>query len=183
MWTATQVHGAAIVVAGGPEFDDREHPEADGLVAVGGADCVAVRVADCAAVALGSDEGVVGAVHAGWRGLAAGVIEAAVGVMRTRGATRVSGAVGPCIRPCCYRFSPADMEPLVARYGGSVRGVTTDGAPALDVPAAVGAALRASDVVVVGGPDACTGCDPAYFSHRARADVARQALLVWWADP
>ena len=153
--------------------------EGDALVSSGGGIGLVILTADCASVALGSPEGVLGAVHAGWRGLVDGVVERAVEAMGTLGATEVVGAVGPCIHPGCYEFSEPDLARVAARLGEGVRSRTASGRPALDVPAAVSAALSAAAVREQGGVDACTGCAGGYFSHRARGDRGRQALLVW----
>jgi polyphenol oxidase len=151
----------------------------DALVGVGPGSAVAVLTADCGSIALGSAEGVFAAVHAGWRGLTGGVVEAAVAAMRDEGATAVTGALGPCIHPECYEFSPDDLDQMAAVYGDGVRGRTATGRPALDLPAAVSAALVAAGAAEVPGTVACTACGGGYFSHRARADRGRQALVVW----
>src|SRR5674476_1670641 len=70
------------------------------MAAPGTALCV--LTADCAAIALASAEGVCSAVHAGWRGLVAGVVEAAVTAMRDLGASDVTASLGPCIHAPCY---------------------------------------------------------------------------------
>ncbi len=140
---------------------------------------LAVLTADCASIALGSGEGVFGAVHAGWRGLAGGVVEGAVAAMREMGATDVAGALGPCIHAGCYEFSEADLADVAAVRGDAVRGLTSAGRPALDVPTAVSAALVAGGAAEVAGVEACTACAGGYFSHRARGDGGRQALVVW----
>lgn len=80
---------------------------------------------------------------------------------------------------CCYEFSETDLDGVVALYGPLVRGRTGDGAPALDLPAAVSAALAAAGATERHGVDECTGCGSGYFSHRARRDTGRQVLLVW----
>jgi hypothetical protein len=173
-----QVHGATIRIvtedtpAGGL-------PEGDGLVSASPPVGLAVLTADCAAIALGSDEGVFAAVHAGWRGLLGGVVEAAAGAMRGLGATAVHGAVGPVIHAECYPFSDVDLESVAARYGDGVRSVSATGQPALDLPAAVAAAFDAAGVRPVPGVEACTSCDDRYFSHRGRAEAERQAMVVW----
>jgi hypothetical protein len=151
----------------------------DALVSTTPELALAVLTADCASIALGSSEGVFAAVHAGWRGLVAGVVGRAVATMRELGATEVVGALGPCIHGECYEFSEADLAEVAARCGEGVRGRTSDGRPALDLPAAVAASLAACGVGLVPGRDACTACDPGYYSHRARGDRGRQALLVW----
>ena len=141
---------------------------------------LAVLTADCASMALGSGEGVFAAVHAGWRGLVAGVVEAAVAAMRSLGATEVAGALGPCIHSRVLRVLRARPGPGGRRSTatGSGAGPRT-GRPALDLPAAVAAALAAAGVAEVAGVDACTACGGGYFSHRARGDRGRQALVVW----
>jgi copper oxidase (laccase) domain-containing protein len=154
----------------------------DGLVSAVRGSALAVLTADCASLALGSEEGIFAAVHAGWRGLVAGVVEATVDAMTAMGASEVVGALGPCIHPECYEFSEADLATVAASYGDSVRGRTSAGRPALALPAAVSAALAAAGAREVGGVDACTACGGGYFSHRARGDTGRQALAVWSTD-
>jgi hypothetical protein len=158
---------------------DGRAPEGDAVVAVGSGSCVAVLTADCGPVALGSPEGVHAAVHVGWRGLVAGVIEAAVDAMRALGATDIVGGLGPTIHPCCYAFGPADLDAVAAVAGAGVRATSADGAPALDLPAAVRNRLDAAKVQVVVDVDRCTGCGGGGFSHRTRGDEARQAVFVW----
>ena len=142
-----------------------------------------VLTADCGPLALSSPEGIFGAVHAGWRGLIDGVVEQAVERMRELGATDVTAALGPCIHAPCYEFSVAEIDKVAAAYGPAVRGTTTDGSPALDLAAGVRAAATVAGARMVGGVDVCTACGGGLFSHRARADTGRQALLVWSSAP
>lgn len=173
-----QVHGRRVVVVDGPGPVEGE--EGDALVSAAPGVAMAVFTADCAPVALDSPEGVVAAVHAGWAGLAAGVVAGAVAAMRDLGATRIDGALGPCIHAECYRFADADLAALTGTFGPAVRATTNAGAPALDLPAAVRAALVAAGANLVADEDACTACSTDhYWSHRARKDVERQAMVVW----
>lgn len=185
-----QLHGTAVVRVGdgaGAHWMGDGAPSAtavlagpgDVLVSAVASVCLTVLTADCASLALGSAEGVFGAVHAGWRGLAGGVVEAAVGAMRSMGATEVVGALGPCIHPECYEFSDDDLATVAATYGDGVRSRTSGGRPALDLPFTVSAALAACGAEETAGVEACTACSGGYFSHRARGDLGRQALLVW----
>ena len=183
-----QVHGTDVMVVDAPPppgcsvwapSADGRPPEGDAVVAVGSGSCVAVLTADCAPVALGSPEGIHSAVHVGWRGLVAGVIDRAVTTMRGLGATAVVAGLGPTIHPCCYAFGPADLDAVAAVAGAGVRSVTSDGGPALDLPAAVRARLRAAGAQVVVDVDRCTACGGDGFSHRLRRDEARQAVFVW----
>jgi copper oxidase (laccase) domain-containing protein len=184
----TQVHGAGVLAAdattaratglgrwaAGP---DGRPPEADALVGSESGHALVVLTADCAPLALAGD-GRHGAVHVGWRGLAAGIVEAALGAL---GAGDAVAAVGPCIHRCCYAFSPEDLHGLAARYGDEVRSVTTDGAPALDLLAGLRAALGGAGVALDTSRSTCTGCGPDAYSFRRRRDEARQALFVWRA--
>jgi len=140
---------------------------------------LAVFTADCAPVGLSSPEGVAAIVHAGWRGVTAGVVEAAVATMRSLGATEVSALLGPCIRPHAYRFSEADIAMVVGRLGRSVRSVDDQGRPSLDLPAAVRAALGHAGAKLVGDAGTCTHCSPQHWSWRAAADRGRQANLLF----
>jgi polyphenol oxidase len=195
-----QVHGSSVVTvgtpsrpSGGSESGSSGGPAGHGMGSVfaGSGDALVSRssscalgvlTADCASIALGSPEGVFGAVHAGWRGLVAGVVERAVAVMREMGATDVAAALGPCIHASCYEFSEQDLADVAAVYGDRVRS-TSAGGPALDVPVAVSAALEAGGAREVAGWEACTACEGEFFSHRARADTGRQALVVWSSSP
>jgi len=137
---------------------------------------VAVWAADCAPVMLFDPQGVPVACHAGWRGLASGVIDVAVAA----GSRPVVAILGPCIHACCYEFGEPELAQVAAGVGADVADLaatTSSGGLALDVPAAVTAALARHDVeVVVGG--ACTACDGRWFSHR-RGDVERHAMVGW----
>ena len=183
-WTwLRQVHGADVVVVDEPGA--HAGAEADAAVTAHRRAVLAVLTADCAPIALWSDEGVRGVAHAGWRGRAAGVVPATVAAMRDLGASAVRARVGPCIHAECYEFSPDDLDDVARRLGAHVRATTASGAPALDMPAAVRHALEDAGVEVVAVDPACTACDvdpggnPRWFSHRARGDEARQALVSW----
>lgn len=141
--------------------------------------CVlAVRAADCAPVVL-VGEHAVGVVHAGWRGLMAGVVEQAAAAMRDLGDAPRAAHIGPCIRVGCYEFDGAELDEVVARFGPTVRGTTTRGAPAMDLPAVVHAALGEVGVVEVHDTSGCTACDTRWYSHRARGDLERFATVAW----
>jgi hypothetical protein len=141
--------------------------------------CVlAVRTADCAPVVL-VGAAAVGVVHAGWRGLAAGVVEAAVAAMESLGDRPRAAHLGPCIRVGCYEFDGPEADLVVERFGAGVRGTTAWGTPAMDLPAAVASALRGAGVSEVHDTSGCTACDTRWYSHRARAEVERFATTAW----
>jgi len=150
---------------------------ADVVVSTDGDDPLAIWVADCAPVVLFDSVGAVVACHAGWRGLAAGVVDVAVGeVVRP-----VVAVLGPCIHPCCYEFGDDDLDLVAGGVGADraqISGATSEGRRSLDVPAAVRSALARHDIeLAVTGP--CTGCDERWYSHRVRADLGRHAVVAW----
>ena len=153
--------------------------EADGAVTAIPGSVLAVHVADCAPIALVSTQGVVGVAHAGWRGVAAGVVGETVAAMRALGARSIEAELGPCIGPECYEFGARDLDAVAAALGDRVRGTTSDGRAALDLRAAVTTALDRAGVRLRGGDTTCTACSEEHFSHRARRETARQAVLVW----
>jgi copper oxidase (laccase) domain-containing protein len=158
-----------------------------------------VLTADCLPVLLGSERAVV-AVHAGWRGLAAGVLEEGVRALReldraagepaggseepgqapgesdTPGAAEIVAVIGPGAGPCCYEVGPEVHEAFgEARRAGSN----------LDLPALARARLLRAGVDRVERVRLCTICDERFFSHRREGEAAgRQAGIAWLrADP
>ena len=179
-WTwLRQVHGDRVVRVHAP--GGASGVRADAAVTDQPGCALAVFSADCAPVALASPEGVIGVAHAGWRGVVAGVLEATVREMRDLGATQVDAVLGPCIRPGCYGFGPAELDQVAARLGDAVRSTTTTGDPALDLPEAVRAALGNAGVTPehIRDVGVCTACSPDHFSWRARREQQRQAMVVW----
>jgi YfiH family protein len=174
-WWLHEVHGARVEVATGPP--PATPPDADALVTTVAGLPLVVQIGDCAPIAIASDTAV-GAVHAGWPGLLAGVIEAAVERLRTIGEGPVRAVLGPCIHPERYEFGAEELERLVARFGPSVASTTAEGAPAFDVPEAVRCALAGVGVDDVEDLGICTSASPDYFSHRRDGDPGRQALVV-----
>lgn len=172
-----QVHGQQVVVV--PQPGALAGAEADAAVSTCAGAGLAVLTADCAPVALASAEGAFGVVHAGWRGLSAGVVEAAVAAMEELGAKRVFAALGPCIWPHAYEFSPGDLDAVAAKYGPGVRAVSASGAEALDLPGAVASALERSGALLLSVAQVCTHCSPVHWSWRAGRAAGRQATVVW----
>jgi polyphenol oxidase len=173
----TEEHGSDVVVVTGDPPDPPPH--GDALVTSDVDRALGIWVGDCAPVAFVADEGVVAAAHAGWRGLAAGVLAETAARMRSLGASRIDAVVGPCIHAECYEFGNGDLDELASRFGPSVSATTSWGTPALDLPAAVRAALAAEHVTVIDVAAACTACDERYWSHRARGDRERHGMAVW----
>lgn len=175
-WTwLRQVHGTTVVTVGEPGA--HAGAEADGAVTTVPGVPIAVQTADCAPLLLVGADGV-GVAHAGWRGLLGGIVEATVETMTAEGAPPHTAVLGPCIRPRCYEFGETELDLVADRLGPTVRATTAWGAPALDVAAGV-AAVCASLGIVLRDDGTCTACSPNHWSHRARAEPGRQALVAW----
>ena len=178
-WTwLDQVHGAEVVVVTRP--GQWAGAAADAAVTAEPGAVLSVQTADCAPVLLAGD-GTMGVVHAGWRGLLAGVIEATAQAMVVLGGAPRTATLGPCIRSRCYEFGVDDLDLLADRYGPRVRGRTMVGEPSLDVAAAVAVACKGIEVDLT-DVGTCTACSSTHWSHRARADRGRQALVAWLAE-
>lgn len=180
-----QVHGARVVEAhdavGGARGASHE-PEADASVArAPGAVCV-VKAADCLPVLLADDAGgVVAAAHAGWRGLAAGVLEATVGAMRVPPASLVAW-LGPAIGPQAYEIGEEVRAAFLARDAALAAAFAPNrpGHWLLDLYAAARQLLAARGVTRVHGGGFCTYSEPARFpSWRRDRSRERIAAFVW----
>lgn len=162
---ALQVH-AADVIDVGPD-DGGVLGEADGLFAAAPGPVLAILAADCAPVALWGSRGVA-IVHAGWRGLVAGVV--AKGVERVGD---VRGAwVGPAIHACCYEVGPEVVSAFEAA------GLPVHDGSHVDPGHAAGAALRAAGVEQLVVSDVCTSCDDRFFSYRRDGVTGRHGAFV-----
>jgi YfiH family protein len=161
-----QVHGTRVVV------DAAAVEDADGQVATAPGTAPIVLVADCLPIALAAPEAVA-ALHAGWRGLAGGIVAEGVGALRRAGATRIAAAVGPGARGCCYEV------------GDEVRAAFGTTACTLDLARIAAGQLAAAGVDQVHDTGLCTICarddnGPRFFSHRRDGGVTgRQAGVVW----
>ena len=184
-----QVHGKGVTSA----EHCAAHPktEADGIVAERPfAGVIAVVTADCVPVLAADERGrAVAALHAGWRGLAAGVVEAGIAALRARtDAARLVATIGPHIGPCCYEVDAPVVDALRARHGAAADAALRASRPGhwqLDLGAVTRAALDAlglagADVGRIEG--ACTACDAERF-HSYRRDGPRAGRLLHWIAP
>jgi len=177
-----QVHGCTIATAAECRRDPP--PEADGVLSREPGVAVAIVTADCVPVLLTSESGdAVAAVHAGWRGLARGVVAQGVDALRRNsGAERILAAIGPHIGACCYEVDTPVLEALSASLGRLDAALRPSRArhAYLDLGALVAAALEARGVAradIGRLPDVCTGCDAERF-HSYRRDGPKSGRLV-----
>ena len=152
----------------------------DALVGDEGGRALVVVTADCVPVLVATPKAKgreIGAIHAGWRGLVAGVIPQAVESLK-----RVPEVawIGPAIGPCCYEVDD-DVANQVARASSpSIRQPGPAGKPHLDLVAAAAQQLETlgvEDIRRVGG---CTRCDPGWWSYRRDGAAAGRNLAVIW---
>ena len=170
--TMRQVHGADVVWAM-PGLV----PEADALLTYTPNVAVLVRVADCVPIVLATAErDTVGVVHAGRRGLVAGVVPAAAKILLDRGQGPVTAWVGPHICGRCYELDAATAAE-VAEAVPPAASTTWAGTPAADIGAGVTAQLAELGISVhhIGG---CTLEDDRFFSHRRDGTTQRQGALA-----
>ena len=156
-------------------------PPGDVLVTELANRALAIWAGDCAPLILSGRNGTLVAAHAGWRGLAAGVIDVAVAELTARGDQAAAAVLGPCIHAECYEFGSDELRAVASGVGATtdeIAGSTRGGRQALDVPGAVAAALGRHGITLdVIGP--CTACDERWFSHRARNEDGRHAVVAW----
>ncbi|HEY3077870.1 MAG TPA: peptidoglycan editing factor PgeF [Burkholderiales bacterium] len=168
-----QVHGATVI--------DADHTsavvKADAAVARKRGTVCAVKIADCMPVLFADEAGsVVAAAHAGWRGLAAGVLEATIEAMRAPSA--VSAWLGPAIGPRVYEVG----DEVRAAIGGPEAAFTATrpGHWLLDLYAIARARLQAKGVQRIYGGGFCTYTErERYFSYRRDRGQMRMAAAVW----
>ncbi len=174
-----QVHGVAVVDA---DASDRPaEPEADAAVTRSATTVLAVLTADCLPVLFCSDDGAaVAAAHAGWRGLAAGVLEACSASMRTD-PSRILAWLGPSIGPASYEIGEevrqafVDLDPAASAAFESTR----PGHWQCDLAALARQRLLSAGVSRISGGGFDTRRDMRFYSYRRDPQSGRFASLIW----
>jgi YfiH family protein len=169
-----QVHSDRVLraepAARGNHADGLWTDEPDLPILAMSADCLPIAIAR-----VDTTEPAVAVLHAGWRGLLAGIAAAGAGAV---GDGRLAAAIGPAIGPCCYGVGEEVAEPFRARFGADV---VREGR--LDLWTSAERALRAAGVEHVERFDRCTACEPGtFFSHRRDAGLTgRQGVIAYVA--
>ncbi len=169
--TIYQVHGTDVAEAKVP-WQPQSAPRADAVITAAPGVALGIQTADCAPILLAdATNRVIGAVHAGWRGALAGVVEAAVEAMAGLGAVTAAthAAIGPCIGQDSYQVGPEFPAPFVAKDPDNVRFFLDDGAGRwrFDLAGYVAADLQALGVghIERTGHDTCRDQEH-FFSYR-----------------
>ena len=176
---AWQRHGGTVtraqsrgIITPGTVYD-----HCDGLWSDAPGRAMLLLTADCLPIAIARSDGIRPAVeilHAGWRGLLAGIVAAGV---RAIGAPKLVAAIGPSIGPCCYEVGDEVAAPFRQAFGEDV---VHEGSR-LDLWTAAERALRAAGVEHVDRFDLCTACNgDRFFSHRRdHGRTGRQGVIAY----
>jgi hypothetical protein len=174
----SQVHGAGVVradaAAAGAPADGAVTGAAGVVCAVMTADCLPVLLCDAAGTA-------VGAAHAGWRGLAAGILESTVRAMPATG--DLLAWLGPAIGPASFEVGGEVRAAFTAHdpRAGEAFLARADGKWLADIYLLARQRLAAAGVTRVFGGGADTFADPRFFSYRRARAAGRMAALIWLA--
>jgi hypothetical protein len=177
-----QVHGNAVHLAQSGTAPVTP-PRVDAIVTRDADVVLAIMVADCLPVLFATDDGaVLGAAHAGWRGLVAGVLENTVAAMQAQPA-RIRAWLGPCIGRAHFEVG-AEVREAFLSAGDEARHFEPNplGRYQCDLVGLARARLARAGVVEVSGGSWCTAADPIrFYSHRRDQRTGRMAALLWRA--
>jgi polyphenol oxidase len=168
-----QVHGTEVIA-----LDENSRRIGDASISRQPGTVCAVMAADCMPVFFAADDAsVVGVAHAGWRGLAAGVLEAAVDAMRVP-SHKVMAWLGPAIGPRVYEVG-GDVYEAFPHHQASFM-ASRPGHWLLDLYGVARAKLAQHGVTRVHGGGFCTYSDTGrFFSYRRDRARARMAAVIW----
>lgn len=173
---AKQVHGAALLTARPGVCG-----EGDALSTAESGLALAIATADCVPVLLSGPAGIA-AVHAGWRGLVAGVLAGAMAALGDPAA--VHAWIGPAIGLCCYEVGAEVADAVVAASAPEVANPLGRDKAHLDLAAAARHQLERAGVRSVELLISCTRCDPRLWSYRRDGKGAgRNLAFIWRASP
>jgi polyphenol oxidase len=172
---AKQIHSATALPArrGGCGEGDALFTREAGLA-------LSVVTADCVPVLLAGPEGLA-AVHAGWRGIAGGVVPATIEAAGIEKPEEWIAWIGPAIGPCCYEVGEDVAGQVVAASGPEVAAPGPSGRPHLDLHAAVRHQLKAAGIGEVVTIADCTRCEEErLWSYRREGKGAGRNLAFIW---
>jgi YfiH family protein len=174
-----QVHGAHVAIEPGTD-----EPEADASLTRTPGTVLAILTADCMPVVFASrDAGELAAAHAGWRGLASGVLEATLDAMRTP-RDRIVAWLGPAAGPASYEIGEEVHDAFVSQSSEAATAfvATRPGHWRVDLYALARQRLARAGVTDIHGGDFDTIADPRFFSHRRDQRTGRMATIAWIAQ-
>lgn len=204
LFTVQQVHGAQIHrVTAADRVEDVAAAEVDALFTTEASIALGVRTADCAPILMATTDGAcVAAIHAGWRGLAAGIVRMTLAALTDAGFPPASwvAAIGPCIGPDAFEVGPEVVQALLHSLGdpgadaeshrnalhqqGLFRHGDGDRCH-VDLGLWAKQALLQAGIVTVDALQICTASAPeTWYSHRAEAGrTGRQIAVIARTQP
>ncbi|MBS0190593.1 MAG: peptidoglycan editing factor PgeF [Phycisphaerales bacterium] len=179
-----QVHGAAVLTVrpGRPAHAGPGDTKADAIVTDDPARTLCIRTADCTPILLASADGkVVGAVHAGWRGVVTDVAGEAVRAMHALGVLEIRASIGPCISFQHFEVGPEVIDQFRTLPGAAWRQPAQAGSKGfVDLQATLHAQLLSAGVTQIETLPLCTYArDDLFFSHRRdKGRTGRMASII-----
>ncbi|WP_301153340.1 peptidoglycan editing factor PgeF [Metapseudomonas otitidis] len=176
----SQVHGTRVVEADPARVEtaDASWSQTPGIASL-------VMTADCLPALFCNRDGTrVAAAHAGWRGLANGVLEATLDALATP-ADQILVWLGPAIGPDAFEVGPEVRDAFIAQHAeadAAFRPSANAGRYLADIYALARIRLAARGITAVYGGGFCTVSDPRFYSYRRASRTGRFASLVWLAD-
>ncbi|MDI6526059.1 peptidoglycan editing factor PgeF [Pseudomonas otitidis] len=176
----SQVHGIRVVEADPARVEtaDASWSQTPGIASL-------VMTADCLPALFCNRDGTrVAAAHAGWRGLANGVLEATLDALATP-ADQILVWLGPAIGPDAFEVGPEVRDAFIAQHAeadAAFRPSANAGRYLADIYALARIRLAARGITAVYGGGFCTVSDPRFYSYRRASRTGRFASLVWLAD-
>lgn len=176
----SQVHGTRVVEADPARVEtaDASWSQTPGIASL-------VMTADCLPALFCNRDGTrVAAAHAGWRGLASGVLEATLDALATP-ADQILVWLGPAIGPDAFEVGPEVRDAFIAQHAeadAAFRPSANAGRYLADIYALARIRLAARGITAVHGGGFCTVSDPRFYSYRRASRTGRFASLVWLAD-
>ncbi|WP_460841546.1 peptidoglycan editing factor PgeF [Noviherbaspirillum agri] len=177
----SQVHGSRVIDAA----TAGDSAEADACIATQAGVICAIQTADCLPVLFCDVEGgIVGAAHAGWRGLAGGVLENTLSAMRAAGAGEITAWMGPAIGPECFEVGQDVVDAFTAQDADAADVFKPlhgrDGKYLADIYSLARRTLRNAGVEKVFGGGRCTVTEKdLFYSYRRDKTTGRMASLIW----
>lgn len=181
---AEQVHGSSIAIMGRVRESGDVVPGCDALLTDTAGLALLIRTADCVPIFIADPaRGVIGIAHAGWRGLAARLLNRLVAALHHAYQSRAEGlhvAIGPAIRGCCYEVGP-EFEARFGRFVQPRAGRRTCDLIGIAIDQLQGSGVPADRIIDCGR---CTVCEPQYwFSVRREGDATGRLLSLIMLKP
>jgi len=176
-----QVHGTEVLVLREKEKVPSFPLSFDAVISDRKDTVLLIRTADCIPIFIWDPEnGIIGAVHGGWRGVLKGIISKTISKMQelfSSDPRKLIVALGPSIKGCCYEFKGKEVKDFLKKFGQEVI-LQKDGIPHLDLPLCAIRELEKCGVQQIEEIPYCTFCDPNFHSWRREKERRRNYNFI-----